>query len=605
MSTSWLTNVVQDVHPAGRLLVALLSLAISNASAADLRALPEFFRPDPFGSIVEGDGRVAPWSNTVQLRAARAGYVSAHLVVQARGPYQLAIQFPFPAELYREWYHRNSKDQRYYPDALIPIKFPYKAEIPDRENRVPAQTAQAFWLDIWIPKDTAPGLYKGNATVTAGTDTKTLPIEVTVLRSQVPEEDVITMDSNSYGTSWMFDQYPRTLPHSDEDALFRLIHAYHRIFYEHRSTFHQLGYGHAGKVGPEFAPELEGSGANKRIASWDRFDRHYGPLFDGSAFKDTHRGPRPIPFVYLPVNPEWPASYLWWGEPGYEQEFVNVMSAVERHFREKNWTSTRFELFFNQKKRYKGFEWDGDEIRFVDDNSYLVTYRHLLDKSLPPSTPVKFVARVDTSWSMEDQFERLKGIINFWVAGEGVFSWYPDAAKKLRARGDIVWTYGGTPEVNESSASIVVNPLKSWISGVNGFVRWQTVAPGPDPWFALGGGGETLVYPGDRFGMAEPLASIRLKLQRNCVQDLNLLEEMARQGSREQIQSEVVHRFNGSSLSQWRNTVPAALLSKPVLDWNNLDIEDALRPYERQFANAEAAAWLRVRDYALSAGGRN
>ena len=30
-------------------------------------------------------------------------------------------------------------------------------------------------------------------------------------------------------------------------------------------------------------------------------------------------------------------------------------------FREKGWTSTRFELFFNHKKRYKGFPWDGDE----------------------------------------------------------------------------------------------------------------------------------------------------------------------------------------------------------------------------------------------------
>ena len=78
------------------------------------------------------------------------------------------------------------------------------------------------------------------------------------------------------------------------------------------------------------------------------------------------------PFMYLPVNPEWPTSYLWWDEPGYEAEFVNVLSDFERHFREKKWTSTRLEVFFNQKKRYKGFPWDGDEIRFDRDNQYLV-----------------------------------------------------------------------------------------------------------------------------------------------------------------------------------------------------------------------------------------
>ena len=91
-----------------------------------------------------------------------------------------------------------------------------------------------------------------------------------MLPATVPEEDAVTLDHNSYGTSWMFDQYPKTLPRSDEDGLFRLIHAYHRIFYEHRGTYHQLGYGHAGKVGPEFAPELAGSGkdeAHRRMGS--------------------------------------------------------------------------------------------------------------------------------------------------------------------------------------------------------------------------------------------------------------------------------------------------------------------------------------------------
>jgi hypothetical protein len=28
---------------------------------------------------------------------------------------------------------------------------------------------------------------------------------------------------------------------------------------------------------------------------------------------------------------------------------------MERHFRDKGWTRTRFEVFFNHKKRYMGF----------------------------------------------------------------------------------------------------------------------------------------------------------------------------------------------------------------------------------------------------------
>ena len=352
----------------------------------DLRALPEFYRPDPFGGIVEPD-RVAssPWSNVVRLSAARNSYASTHLVagVNPSATYTLDVNFSLPAEVYREWFHFNKPDKRYYPDALIPIKLPYQSPMPSQDHRIAGQTAEAFWIDLWVPADTNPGTYHGKATLKSGRESKVVPIELTVLTGTVPQDDPVTVDHNSYGTSWMFDQYPTTLPRTSEDELFRLIHAYHRIFYEHRGTYHQLGYGHAGKVGPEFAPELAGSGRTKHISSWDRFDRHYGPLLDGSAFRNTRRGPSPIPFVYLPINPEWPASFLWWGEPGYEAEFANVLSAMERHFREKNWTSTRFEVFFNQKKRYKGFNWDGDEIRFARDNEYLIAYRRMLDKAVP------------------------------------------------------------------------------------------------------------------------------------------------------------------------------------------------------------------------------
>ena len=71
---------------------------------------------------------------------------------------------------------------------------------------------------------------------------------------------------------------------------------------------------------------------------------------------------------------------------------------------------------------------------------------------------------------------------------------------------------------------------------------------------SLQGGGETLVYPGERFGLREPLASIRLKLQRNCLQDLALLQARTQAVSRDAVLSEVVRRYNGSSLNDWRNT---------------------------------------------------
>ena len=88
-------------------------------------------------------------------------------------------------------------------------------------------------------------------------------------------------------------------------------------------------------------------------------------------------------------------------------------------------------------------------------------------------TTVKPIA----SWHLDDHGGFAFGFGSAWVAGGGVFSWYPDAAKRLKQRGNIVWNYGGTPTVQKVSADITLDPLRSWIRGVDGFVRWLTVSP--------------------------------------------------------------------------------------------------------------------------------
>jgi hypothetical protein len=590
-------------HGATLLLVCALGSA-----GADLTALPAYLRPDPFGSIVPADrmSGAAP-AREIALESARTAYASCHLLVAVPegGSYQLEVTgvgAGIHAELYREWFHYLPSAKVYYPDALVPVRTPYRSKMPEPDNKIPGQSVQGFWLDLWVPGDTPAGNYEAKAMLRAGGKTVSLPIKLNVLEAAVPAEDAVSMDHNSYGTSWFAEQYPSLVKRTGadfftSDEFFRLIHAYHRVFYENRGVFHQLGYGHAGKVGPEFAPRLEGSGKRKHIADWTLYDRHYGPLFDGSAFAGTYRGPHPIPFVYLPINPEWPASFLWWGEPGYEREFVNVVSEMERHFRDKGWTHTHFEMFFNQKKRYKGFPWDGDEVRFVRDYAYFREYRRLLKESVPADSPVKFVFRADVSWTMERQFKELAGIVNFWVCGGGEFGWFDYAPKILKDRGDIVWIYGGTPPVTEASSQITVDVLRPWLWGIDGFVRWQTVEPGSDPWFQFEGGGEALVYPGDRFGIDAPIPSIRLKLERDAVRDVTMLNEFRTRRSIDGLRSEAARQFNGTTLAEWRTPRPALADRNPE-DVSNADYEEAL-PKSRKFTDLDAGAWQRVHAYVM------
>lgn len=592
------------------LLVCLPSLL-----GQELRYFSEFQRPDPFGRIVAADlqgaapGQVQKTdTSVVALEGARGGYVSFQLaaLLPKAGAYSLGCDFigaegNIQVDLFKAWFHRLKDDGTYIPDALIPAPNPYQGTLPDPENRIQYQSAQAFWVDLYIPPDAKPGRYHGRVVLQSNQKQSEVKITLTVRDSLIPGKDAIVVDHNSYGTGWMAQLYPKMRESAGKDfyssdSLFRLIHAYHRLFYEHRGTFHQLGYGHGGKVGPEFAPALTGEGNTKRIADWNLFDRHYAPLLDGSAFTQTRRGPCPIPFVYLTINPEWPASFLWWGEPGYQEEFTRVIGEMEKHFRDKGWARTRFEMFFNFKKRYKGFPWDGDEARFSKDDAFFLEMDRLLKKALPKGSPVQFVFRNDASWRMEEQFRTLAGIVNFWICGKSILSFLPESVKIGKKRGDIIWSYSGPPSIKETSSAILENPLLAWIWGLDGYVHWQTVTPGEDPWFQSDGEAICLAYPGERFGLSEPIPSIRLKIQRNLVQDLTLLEQIGKSHPAEWIRSEVTQRINGKPAAAWWTPRPA-LANLPPYEWTNNSIAEGVDPAVQKYRNWPPGYWGEVRRF--------
>jgi hypothetical protein len=249
-----------------------------------------------------------------------------------------------------------------------------------------------------------------------------------------------------------------------------------------------------------------------------------------------------------------------------------------------------------------GFPWDGDEVRFPKDLNYFLEYGRLLKKALPPDSPVHFVMRADVSWDMEQQFKLLKGVVTLWCSSGGILSFYRDAPKALRERGDVVWYYGGPPSVTENAAAITEFPLRAWLWGVNGFVHWLTVAPGDDPWFHFDGGGTVLVYSGDRFGLAEPIPSIRLKIQRNCLQDIAVLDSFKNQQPLGSLRSEAAHRFNNSTLDDWWNPRPP-LADIPSDQWQGSSIDAAMEHTNRSLAHPGVSAWYNVHQYALQLAG--
>jgi hypothetical protein len=110
------------------------------------------------------------------------------------------------------------------------------------------------------------------------------------------------------------------------------------------------------------------------------------------------------------------------------------------------------------------------------------------------------------------------------------------------------------------------------------------------------------VYSGEQFGIEGPIPSIRLKLQRNTVQDLDLLEEEAKRDSRDAIQEQVVGLFDNTKLAQWKHSPAPPPPGKPI-DWTNPDFDVALKPYYAQFPTPQPDAWQRVHDFAVNQAG--
>jgi hypothetical protein len=587
--------------------------AATSSEAFRLEAAHEWMAHDPFGRPRPTDRSSAPCnltdtSGAVVLHAARNGYVSFRVLVHGQGGYHLAafMEGPLEVDLYRAWYHRVSG--ACWPDALIPVR-QQVLRIPDPDNRIEGQTTQEFWVDVFIPADVTPGQVTGQIRLTTKGRAALLPVHVHVLEAILPDRPCIVMDHNSYGSRWLPAMYPQSFARAASavrrwEQTIELMQDYHRLVHEHRGLFHNLGYGHSGEFDPIYGPRATGRGREKELVDWELYDRQYGPLLDGSAFETAAPGmppPRqpasPVWAIYTPINPDWPASYLLWGEPGYEVEFNRCVGQFDDHLRENGWTHTHIEFFFNHKKRYRWFEWDGDEVKHLKDMRYHQEMVRLWEQAIG-DTPVQWVYRSDASWQMVSQFERMSGHRSFWVCGE-FHRWYPDQVRQVLDRGDTVWWYGGTPPVQAATSSILSNVYQTWARGLGGYCAWLTTDPGPDPWFDCDGCATGSIYPGERFGIGGPIPSIRLKVQRNGIQDIDLLDQVAKSvGNATTVRRELERII---PIQIWSRPPPAAEQLPPE-EWDSRNLADEHEPVYRAKEALDPFWWQVLRDRALAQG---
>ncbi len=409
---------------------------------------------------------------------------------------------------------------RYFDDPLVPLEpgsaGDIVAEVTRQAPRVRGRRRQTFTVELHLPGAIEPGTHDLSLVARVGGEEFRIRLALTAYDFSLPEEATCVADINNYGRApasgfsgleGNFDRY------------LRIERGYYRMAREHQGVFHLLPYSQSGRIEPGCAPRLEGRGRHRRVADWTPFDRHFGPYLDGSAFAGTRGGEHPVEYLYLPVNLNWPAYFEKFGTPGYACEYGNVLGEMARHFAERGWTRTTFEVFFDHKARYKYYPWDMDEIRFPRDNQVSIDLARMATAAVKDVPEVTLANRIDSSWIFAESARGEMGdAIELWVIGCGSPSRAPDEIALLREKGRAIWFYGGPGPIAAPDRLETLHwPWMTWGREVDGFTWWSGLHWGS--WDQPGPGKNHCFYPGARFGIDGPLAGSRLKVMHRGMQD--------------------------------------------------------------------------------------
>jgi hypothetical protein len=525
----------------------------------------------------------AVWDGArIRLHTARNEIVAFHLAVEPAGGSARNVAIELPVRLttaggsaiepqswiYRDWY---VKEGEWFPEACVPLSGPF--DIPAADNAVPGQRNQSVLVEMLVPRDAKPGVYAGAISVQAGGIKPILiPVELTVNALTLPDKLSFDISLNTYGTvGHHFGVDDRTAEYR------RIEREYHRAAHAHRTTFAPLGYSHSGTTSANYAPPLEGKGAEMRVKDWSAWDEQFSPYLSGTAFQGLPRSGMPITHLYLPFHEAWPADIRTYYhymptvqeypamiaehalkappieeamDPALGREFVGVVRQFAEHFREKGWTKTEFQFYQNDKHYYKDPKvggrgtswWLLDEPNHRDDWLALAYFAKLFREGMQGFQDVRMVHREDLS---RPQWQRdyLDGLVDLMVVSGELFNKGPLLEEMRQRTGARYWNYGTANDVKTTNVTAEAWAVRAWLAGADGIVPWQTV--GSDTNFTKPD--ETaLLLPGKRFGLNGPIVSLRLKALRRAQQDAEYLVLLAKAKGwdREQVAAAVARLLN-------------------------------------------------------------
>jgi len=461
----------------------------------------------------------------------------------------------WPGRLFRIWHVPKAGD--WHPEVCVPLEPGEEFGIPWEQNRLPEQRNQAILVDVWIPADAKPGPYAAALVFSQGGKTVAqAPLRIQVADVTLPNELRVIGDMNTYGSP----AGAMGVKTDDPKAFMEMERKYYRLAHAHRMTLNVLPYSQSGSIHWRGAPKINADGS----LDWTDWDKRYGPLLAGSAFsaKAGYVGPgadTPIHHMYLPFHENWPAkladhfrpwpppreydAFLKWsadlppigrcfggGDSTYAARWHAVLRAFQHHLARREWGYTQYQVYLNNKYYFRRDRnvrgrayglWLLDEPMFADDFLALRYYGRLA-RGMAISDqggPLAFGFRIDIS-RPKHQRQWLDGVVDLNVCADQLHEQRHLIDYRMRRLGEEYWNYRMPASFGQGNLSWAVWPVRSYCWGATGTLPWQTVGSDGD---LAEADATALMYPGRKFGLDEPVPSLRMKAWREGLQTAELL----------------------------------------------------------------------------------
>lgn len=488
-------------------------------------------------------------TNSVHVSGARNEWVGFQILVRSDAP--LVIRSLQPSELKTEGgasipsanlhmfrQHQihltkgtecnDSFKPGWYPDPLIPFRHPLTgAALAGRLKALPfdlpANETHGFWIDIYVPEEAKPGLYRGKIKISAGSDHGAdIPVELTVWDFQLPATPTLQTAFGSPATR---------------------MQAYYK--------------------------ELAKEGKEREPTDWPAIEKQCNILLS------EHRinaGLSPD-FLWPKVQPdggyEIPADRIEALRQFVDQYHVNALQlpSLAAMFKDPDEDRDTFRAWL------KAFDVAAERL----DRPGVLFYTYLIDepndrkaydyvrkwgKAIREAKSVVKVLVTEQTKPQDAAWGDLYGAVDIWCALFSLFD--PVSSVSRQGQGEVIWAYTAlcqrerTPwwQIDFPLLNCRVPAWIAWRYRIRGLLYWGDMCywkevddPWSDAWtyhhLKSGGGkvynGEgTLVYPARAVGYDGIVPSLRLKALRDSIQDYEYLAILERLGMAEEAQAIVL-----------------------------------------------------------------